>query len=94
LLDPASLREKSYRELHVRMESPVEAGNYEERNLTTLRDLIYSIPGQCSLYFHIPLQGRRKEALLRAGAHITCSALERDLENLRSHPLVNDVWRD
>jgi len=31
---------------------------------------------------------------LRAGAHITCSALERDLENLRSHPLVNDVWRD
>jgi DNA polymerase-3 subunit alpha len=94
LLDPSSLREKSYRELHIRMESPAEAGTYEEQNLTSLRDLIYSLHGQCSLYFHIPLQGDKKEALLRAGAHIACSALDRDLENLRAHPLVSDVWRD
>ncbi|MDX9826263.1 MAG: DNA polymerase III subunit alpha [Spirochaetia bacterium] len=94
LLDPSSLREKSYRELHVRMESPTEAGNYEEQNLTSLRDLIYSIHGQCSLFFHIPLQGGRKEALVRAGAHISCSALDKDLENLKSHPLISDVWRD
>jgi len=94
LLDPGGLREKSYRELHIRMASPIEAGNYEEQNLTSLRDLVYSLHGQCALFFHIPLQGGRKEALLRAGAHITCSALDRDLENLKSHPLVSDVWRD
>ncbi len=94
LLDPGSLREKSYRELHIRMESPIEAGGYDEQNLTSLRDLIYSLHGQCSLFFHIPLQEGRKEALLKAGAHITCSALDRDLENLKSHPLVSDVWRD
>ena len=94
LLDPGSLREKSYRELHIRMESPIEAGGYDEQNLTSLRDLIYSLHGQCSLFFHIPLQEGRKEALLKAGAHITCSALDMDLENLKSHPLVSDVWRD
>jgi DNA polymerase III alpha subunit len=40
LLDPAMPEGEKLQGAARRMESPVEAGNYEERNLTTLRDLI------------------------------------------------------
>ena len=94
LLDPASLKEKSWRELHVRLVPAEGAGKYDEETLIELRDAIYSLHGQCSLIFHIPVRDKGEEAIVRAGAHIACSALDRDVEYLKSQPLVAEVWRD
>lgn len=94
LLDPAGLRDKTYRELHIRMEAPTGTGGYDEKDLTSLRDVIYTLHGQCTLFFHIPVSGGKREVLLQAGAHISCSAMDRDLELLKEHALVREVWRD
>ena len=94
LLDPASLKEKAWRELHVRLAPAGEGAPYDEETLIELRDAIYSLHGSCTLIFHIPLAENGKEAIVNAGAHITCSALDRDVAYLKTQPLVAEVWRD
>ncbi|MCX7027628.1 MAG: DNA polymerase III subunit alpha [Spirochaetes bacterium] len=93
LLDPATLKERSWRELHLRLCPPVEM-KYSEEDLLALRDSVFSLHGSCSLIFHIPLSGDRGEAIVRAGAHVACSALDKDMDFLKSQPLVGDVWRE
>jgi DNA polymerase-3 subunit alpha len=94
LLDPDSLKEKSWRELHVRLAAPSRGASYSEESLIPLRDAIYSLHGQCSLIFHIPLAEQGREALVRAGAHIACSAMDRDVELLQRQELVSEIWRE
>ncbi len=94
LLDPASLKEKSWRELHIRLTSVENGSRYDEETMIELRDAIYSLPGSCSLTFHIPLKDKGGEAIVRAGAHISCSALDKDVEYLKTQPFVAEVWRD
>jgi len=94
LLDPRSLKERSWRELHIRL-APAEGGaKYDEETMIGLRDAVYSLHGSCSLVFHVPLKEGGGEALVRAGAHIACSALDKDVEYLKSQPFVAEVWRD
>lgn len=93
MLDPNALKEKSWRELHLRLRPAAEDSNYDEPNLIQLRDAIYSLHGQCKVFFHIPLHAGR-EAVVQAGNHIACSAMDADIDYLRSQALVADVWRD
>lgn len=101
LLDPAQLKEKSWRELHIRLVSPSSSssnpGNlsaYAEDQLVILRDAIYSMHGACSLILHVPYNLGKGEAIIKAGAHISCSGLDKDVEAIQAMDLVQDVWRD
>jgi DNA polymerase-3 subunit alpha len=87
LVDPATLREKSWRELHIRL---TEVSN--ETGLLELRDALYSLHGSCALYLHVPCPGG--ETVIRASPQITCSALDGDMEFLRDQNCVTEVWRD
>jgi len=95
LIDPVSLKERSWKELHIRLAPPSKAlGTYAEDEMNNLRDMLFSLHGSCIPYFHIPLPGSQKEAVVGAGAHVACSALDADVEFLKSHPLVSEVWRN
>lgn len=89
LLDAASLKERSWREIHIKLAS---GGRYDENDLILLRDAVYSLQGQCTVRFHVPLAAGG-EALVDAGKHTTCSATDKDVEFLMAQPLVEDVWR-
>jgi hypothetical protein len=93
LLDPASLKERCWRELHIRLNPPARM-KYVEEDLAALRDAVFSLHGSCSVLFHIPLSGERGEVVVKAGAHIVCSALDKDLDFLRGQSLVEEIWRD
>ena len=94
LLDPSSLKEKAWREVHVRLSPPEAGASYDEEALIQLRDAIYSLPGACALIFHIPLKSGGGEAIVPAGGHIQCSALDKDVALFKAQPLVEEVWRD
>ncbi len=88
ILDPDSLRKASWRELHVRL----APGNFDENNLYELRDAVYSLHGQCKVFFHVPLS-KGGEATIEAGPHTTSSASDDDIAVLKKHPSVAEVWR-
>jgi DNA polymerase III subunit alpha len=51
IVDPDELKEKSWREIHVRL----AAGIKSEDELYDLRDALFEMPGGCEVYFHVPL---------------------------------------
>jgi len=90
LLDPDELKEKAARAVHVRFSS---AGVNEEQFLR-LRDFIVGKPGDCGVYFHIRGNGGSGDIVIKASPHITLSAEDRVLAEVREHPLVEDVWKE
>jgi DNA polymerase-3 subunit alpha len=89
LVDPVSLKEKSWREVHVRLGSAPAC----EDELYELRDAIFDEPGPCGVFFHIP-SGSNGEEVVKAHVQITCSASEEALDHLRSLRSVLEVWRN
>jgi len=96
IADPASLKEKSWKEVHLRLSG---AFSHEE-DLYGLRDAIFDEPGSCCVYFHLPAgdasgnPAAAPETVIKAHIQITCSASEESLERLRAAPAVAEVWRD
>jgi DNA polymerase-3 subunit alpha len=88
-VDPATLKEKSYKEVHLRLGS---APRHEEE-LYPLRDAIFDEPGSCSVFFHVPASPER-EAVVKANSQISCSSSEECLERLRAVSPVKEAWRD
>ncbi len=54
IADPAALREKSWREVHVRL----EPGLLDHQSLDPLRDALLDHPGSCQVLIHVPSPGR------------------------------------
>jgi DNA polymerase-3 subunit alpha len=90
IADPATLKEKSWKEVHLRLGSCPEA----EEDLYPLRDALFDEPGGCDVYFHMAAPEQKKEAVIRANGQITCSASEESLERLRAVSPVVEAWRD
>jgi DNA polymerase-3 subunit alpha len=106
--DPDSLKDKSWREVHIRLEGGIST----EDELYDLRDVLFELPGSCTVYFHVPLEteapaasgvagaaggaaaGAGREVLVRANPQITCSATEDSLEKLKETKGVVETWRD
>jgi DNA polymerase-3 subunit alpha len=102
--DPAALKERSWKEVHLRLLHGLEA----EADLYPIREAIIDEAGSCQVYFHVPLapgavagaagesatEARPREAVIRAHQQIACSASEEALERLRGAPGVAEVWRD
>jgi DNA polymerase III subunit alpha len=90
-VDPSSLKEKSYKEVHLRMG---RAPRHEEE-LYPLRDALFDEPGSCNVYFHVPTDAPGgKESIVKAQVQITCSASEESLERLRAVSPIIEAWRD
>ena len=90
-VDPASLKEKSWKEVHLRLG---HAPRHEE-DLYPLRDALFDEPGSCNVYFHVPSKGAGgKESVVKAQVQITCSASEEALERLRTVSPIVEAWRD
>ena len=89
--DPADLKDKSWREVHVRL----APGIASEDELYDLRDALFEAPGACAVFFHVPApDGDSKEVLVRANPQISCSAGEEVLERLKEVRGVVEAWRD
>ncbi|HTX71540.1 MAG TPA: DNA polymerase III subunit alpha [Rectinemataceae bacterium] len=86
--DSASLKEKSWKEIHLRL----KPGIAEEEDLYGLRDALFDEPGSCTVFFHVP--SGEGETVVKAHVQITCSATERCLERLRELQVVEEAWRD
>jgi DNA polymerase-3 subunit alpha len=92
LADPDSLKDRSWREIHLRLREGIAT----EDELYDLRDVLFEVPGPCAVYFHVPVGGAdaATERLVKANPQITCSFSEEALERLRAARGVVEVWRD
>lgn len=83
--EPADLRDKSYRELHIRLNAVSR-----EEDLEGLRDLLFASSGQCSVTLHVPGPGGK--VAVKAHSGISCAASDEMLERLRDTPVVAELW--
>jgi DNA polymerase III subunit alpha len=101
VVDPETLKDKSWKEVHLRFGSLPS----HEEDLYPLRDALFDEPGPCSVFFHLPPQGgpegpegglaaKAREVVIKANVQITCSASEESLERLRAVSPVAEAWRD
>jgi DNA polymerase-3 subunit alpha len=92
IADPEGLRDKSWREVHLKL----KAGISSEDELYDLRDILFETPGPCTVYFHVPGPGGAGdgEALVRANPQITCSPSAETLDRLKETAGVLDAWAD
>ena len=89
LLDPDDLTEKSYREVHVRLEAGAAD---EEETLYPLRDYLFEHSGSCNVFLHVPAPGG--EAVIRAATQITSSPEDWALEAIGMCPGVAETWKE
>jgi len=89
LLDLDNLAERSWREVHIRLEKDLAV---HEEALYPLRDRLFENAGSCAVFIHVPVPGG--EALVRTASQISSGADARTLESIGSCPGVADVWRE
>jgi hypothetical protein len=89
IVDIASLSEKSWKEVHIRLcENSLQC----EENLVPIRDYIAEHKGTCCVYFHLPLNGDEKT--IKAGSSVRLAAEEQHINPLKDLVVVDDVWRE
>jgi DNA polymerase-3 subunit alpha len=87
--DPEGLKEKSVREVHIRLDAK---GLAKDEDMMALRDLIFECSGGCQVYFH--LMRKEKETIVKAGTQIGISPADEVADRLRLMPAVTDVWKE
>ncbi len=90
LIEPELLEARTARTIHVRFASD---GASEEEFLR-LRDFIVGRPGDCSVCFHVKRNGASGEVVIKASPHISLSASDTVISEVREYPLVEDVWKE
>ncbi|MCX7656138.1 MAG: DNA polymerase III subunit alpha [Treponemataceae bacterium] len=89
MLDIHNLVERSYREVHIRLRRQALRA---ENQLYPLRDELFGLSGNCTLYIHVPLT--EGEAVIKAASQISLSADPAVLEHLHHFEAVSEVWRE
>ncbi|MDR2901019.1 MAG: DNA polymerase III subunit alpha, partial [Treponema sp.] len=89
LMDLDTLAERSWREIHIRLN---EGTADREENLYPLRDCLGDISGSCLIYVHIPTEGG--EGIVKASAQVTSSSDQTTLDAISSCVGVAEVWRE
>ncbi|HOX91294.1 MAG TPA: DNA polymerase III subunit alpha, partial [Spirochaetales bacterium] len=82
---PEDLRDKSYRELHIALNSV-----HHEEDLESLRDILFASNGQCQVTLHVPSASGKVRVKAHSG--ISCSPSDELLDRLREAPVVADLW--
>ncbi len=89
LLDMADLSERSWREIHIRLN---EGTADREENLYPLRDCLGDMSGPCSVYLHVPTSSG--EGIVRAASQINSGADQSTMEAISECAGVAEVWRE
>jgi DNA polymerase-3 subunit alpha len=90
VIEPEELKHKATRSVHVRFTGE----DVSEEDFLRLRDFIVGKPGDCGVFFHIKGDAKNGEIVIKASPHISLSADETVLSEVRGYPLVEDVWRE
>jgi len=90
VIEPEELKHKATRSVHVRFTGE----DVSEEDFLRLRDFIVGKPGDCGVFFHIKGNAKNGEIVIKASPHISLSADETVLSEVRGYPLVEDVWRE
>ncbi len=85
---PDNLKERSVREVHVRLTDGFDS----EEALYPLRDALVDMDGSCSVVFHVPTAGGT--ASVRANEQIKLASSDEALARIAELPFVAEVWRD
>ena len=89
LCEPAELPDRDTGQLHVR----IRHEHASEEELYELRAFLGERPGGCSVYLHLNGHGEEDELVIRASHQLMVSARQESVEQIKSHPFVEDVWR-
>lgn len=84
--DPALLKERSIKELHVEIENSFE----KEADIVKIKDFLFGQSGNCSVYFHIDTSAG--PFIVKANEQLTASSSDEAVSALKNMPLVKDVW--
>jgi DNA polymerase-3 subunit alpha len=87
--DPADLKDKAIREVHIRLEPGPASG---EEGMGALRELIFELSGPCHVFFH--LERGAREVVVKASTQIGLASTEYAFERLKSVPAVAEVWKE
>jgi len=87
LLQPAELKEKSYRTMHITL-NPVR----READLEGLRDILFESSGQCGVVLHV--RDESSVVTVKAHAQISCAPRPEVMERIRNTSIVSEVWLD
>lgn len=89
ILDMNSLTEKSYREVHIRLQDSIAD---TEESLYPLRDYLFENSGPCTVFIHVPVPGG--ESVVKTANQISTAADSRALEAIGMCAGVAEVWRE
>ncbi len=89
LLDMGEISERSWREVHIRLDPGTSA---REENLYPLRDCLGDISGSCAVFIHVPTSSG--EGIIRTATQISSGADQGTLETIGACTGVSEVWRE
>ena len=84
--DPKTLQEKAIEEVHIQLESNFAS----EQQIFSLKEYLFGAAGSCSVYFHIDTG--RDNYIIKASNQLTAPSTKEFVSDLKSLPLVKDVW--
>jgi DNA polymerase-3 subunit alpha len=85
----ASREERTWRELHIRLDS---AAARLDEDLLPLRDELMENPGPCQVFIHVPQGLAGRETVIRTASQISASADQSSISAIKRCPVVAEVW--
>jgi len=86
--EPQDMDEQEGGEVHLRLVPGIT-----EEDLMDLRALLHACPGPSQVYLHVELP-TGKEAVIKISSSLRITSLQKNIESLQAHPLVQEVWKD
>ena len=88
LLDIDNLKEKSVKEIHIKLSSPL----INQQQLNKFQDAIIGSDGPCSIFFH--METAHKKYTVKASALTGVSSGDDFIRELESYAFVENVWKE
>ncbi|NLM01054.1 MAG: DNA polymerase III subunit alpha [Treponema sp.] len=86
ILDIDSLKEKSFREVHIQVSNKLQ----NQSQLAKLKDLLFSSAGNCQVFFHSNIGG--KAFVVKSGHKFKVPCDDDFIKNLENIQMVESVW--
>ncbi|ADK80454.1 DNA polymerase III subunit alpha [Sediminispirochaeta smaragdinae] len=86
--DPSEIEVKGGYEVHIRIDRSL----CTEEKLLGFRSFLVDFQGACPVYFHIVKKNGQGETIIQVNRQISLSSEDDALDQIRSHPHIEDVW--
>jgi DNA polymerase-3 subunit alpha len=90
IVDPDSLKDKSWRDIHIRLRDGISS----EEDLYDLRDLLFETPGPCTIWFHVPVDGEHGPGAQSGAATAPSGAARAAADNASGVPVAAPAGGD